>query len=73
MQLHVPPALKHHCFFYLWLGLLISVAGSQMQIWAIFWHICELTDQPIALGGIGAARNWLISRQDWRCNSSDGL
>jgi MFS family permease len=56
MQLHVPPALKHRRFFYLWLGLLISVAGSQMQIWAIFWHIRELTDQPIALGGIGAAR-----------------
>jgi MFS family permease len=56
MQLHVPPALKHRRFFYLWLGLLISVAGSQMQIWAIFWHIRELTDQPIALGGIGASR-----------------
>lgn len=56
MQLHIPPALKHRRFFYLWLGLLISVAGSQMQLWALFWHIRELTDQPIALGGIGAAR-----------------
>lgn len=56
MKLHIPPALKHRRFFYLWLGLLISVAGSQMQIWALFWHIRELTDQPIALGGIGAAR-----------------
>ncbi len=27
-----------------------------MQIWALFWHIRELTDQPIALGGIGLAR-----------------
>lgn len=54
--MHIPPALKHHRFFYLWLGLLISVAGTQMQLWAIFWHIRELTDQPIALGGIGAAR-----------------
>ena len=27
-----------------------------MQIWALFWHIRELTDQPIALGGVGAAR-----------------
>jgi MFS family permease len=35
---------------------MISVAGTQMQIWALFWHIRELTDQPIALGGIGAAR-----------------
>jgi len=56
MHLHIPPALKHHRFFYLWLGLMISVAGTQMQIWALFWHIRELTDQPIALGGIGAAR-----------------
>jgi MFS family permease len=56
MRLHIPPALKHRRFFYLWLGLMISVAGTQMQIWALFWHIRELTDQPIALGGIGAAR-----------------
>lgn len=56
MKLHIPPALKHRRFFYLWLGLMISVAGTQMQIWALFWHIRELTDQPIALGGIGAAR-----------------
>jgi MFS family permease len=35
---------------------MISIAGSQMQVWAIFWHIRTLTDQPIALGGIGLAR-----------------
>lgn len=56
MHLHIPPALKHRRFFYLWLGLMISIAGTQMQLWALFWHIRELTDQPIALGGIGAAR-----------------
>ncbi len=56
MNLHIPPALKHRRFFYLWLGQLISVAGTQMQIWALFWHIRTLTDQPIALGGIGLAR-----------------
>jgi MFS family permease len=56
MNLHIPPALKHRRFFYLWLGQLISIAGTQMQIWALFWHIRNLTDQPIALGGIGAAR-----------------
>jgi len=55
-MLHVPPALKHRRFFYLWLGQLISIAGTQMQIWAIFWHIRTLTDQPIAIGGIGLAR-----------------
>jgi len=27
-----------------------------MQTWALFWHIRTLTDQPIALGGIGVAR-----------------
>jgi MFS family permease len=54
--MHIPPALRHKRFFYLWLGLMISVAGSQMQVWALFWHIRTLTDQPIALGGIGLAR-----------------
>jgi MFS family permease len=54
--MHIPPALKHRRFFFLWLGLLISIAGTQMQIWALFWHIRDLTDQPIALGGIGLAR-----------------
>lgn len=54
--MHLPPALKHRRFFFLWLGLLISISGTQMQIWALFWHIRDLTHQPIALGGIGAAR-----------------
>jgi MFS family permease len=56
MNLHIPPALKHKRFFYLWLGQFISIAGTQMQIWALFWHVRTLTDQPIALGGIGLAR-----------------
>jgi MFS family permease len=55
-MIHIPPALKHKRFRYLWLGLLISVAGTQMQLWALFWHIRTLTDQPIALGGVGLAR-----------------
>ena len=54
--MHIPPALKHRRFFYLWLGQLISVAGAQMQIWAVFWHIRTLTDQSIAIGGVGLAR-----------------
>jgi len=53
---HVPPSLKNRRFFYLWLGQLLSVAGTQMQIWALLWHVRELTDKPIALGGIGLAR-----------------
>jgi len=35
---------------------MISIAGSQMQLWALFWHIRVITNQPIALGGIGLAR-----------------
>jgi MFS family permease len=56
MGLHIPASLKHKRFFYLWLGQLISVAGTQMQIWALFWHINQLNQNPIALGGIGLAR-----------------
>ncbi|HEY3474881.1 MAG TPA: MFS transporter [Anaerolineales bacterium] len=55
-MIHIPPALKHRRFFYLWSGQLLSIAGTQMQIWALFWHIRTLTDQPIALGGVGLAR-----------------
>jgi MFS family permease len=52
----IPPSLKNRRFFYLWLGQLLSIAGTQMQIWALFWHIRTLTEEPIALGGIGLAR-----------------
>ena len=55
-MIHIPPSLKHRRFFYLWVGQLLSIAGTQMQIWALFWHIRTLTDQPIALGGVGMAR-----------------
>lgn len=56
MLLHTPPALKHRKFRLLLFGQLVSIAGTQMQVWAIFWHIRTLTDQPIALGGVGLAR-----------------
>lgn len=36
--------------------MMVSIAGSQMQVWALFWHIRTITDQPIALGGVGLAR-----------------
>src|SRR3990170_6782165 len=55
-MIRVPPSLKHRRFFYLWFGQLLSIAGTQMQIWALFWHIRTLTEEPIALGGIGLAR-----------------
>jgi MFS family permease len=44
---------------YLWLGLLVSIAGSQMQLAAIHWHIRELSGPELAalaLGSIGLAR-----------------
>jgi MFS family permease len=56
--MHIPPALKNRKFLILWLGLMVSIAGSQMQVAAIHWHIRELTGtpDPLALGGIGLAR-----------------
>jgi MFS family permease len=56
MSLHIPPALTHRRFRLLWIGLLISVAGSRMQFAAILWHINKLSSLPIALGLIGLAR-----------------
>lgn len=56
MRLIVPPALKHRQFSLLWSGHAVSVIGSQMQVWAILWHIDTLTQQPLALGMVGAAR-----------------
>lgn len=55
-MIRVPPSLKNRRFFYLWSGQLLSIAGTQMQIWALYWHIRTLTEEPIALGGIGLAR-----------------
>lgn len=56
MPLHLPPALRHRPYRLLWIGMMISIAGTQMQVWSLFWHIRTLTDQPIALGGVGLAR-----------------
>jgi len=58
MKFSIPAALRQKRYLYLWLGLLISIAGSQMQISALFWHIRILTGEPkpLALGGIGLAR-----------------
>src|SRR4030042_2377645 len=55
-MLHIPPSLHHRRFRLLWLGSLISIAGSQMQLGALLWHTPPLTDQPIALGAVGLAR-----------------
>lgn len=49
-------ALRHRDFRLLWIGLLISVAGTQMQNIAINWHTYQLTASPLALGGLGLVR-----------------
>jgi MFS family permease len=56
MAFQIPPALRHRRYRMLWLGMLISLSGSQMQLWALFWHVRTLTDQPIAISAIGAIR-----------------
>jgi MFS family permease len=56
MRLALPPALRHRRYRLLWIGLLISVAGTQMQTAAILWHVNELSGEPIALGGVGLSR-----------------
>ncbi len=56
MRLHIPSSLHYRKFRLLWIGQLISAAGSDMQTWALFWHIRELTEAPIALGAVGLAR-----------------
>jgi MFS family permease len=54
--MHLPPALKHRPFQLYWIGLLISITGSQMQLWALYWHLRVLTNQPMAISGIGLAQ-----------------
>lgn len=39
-----------------WMGHTISFAGSQMQLWALYWHLRMLTDQPMFISGIGLVR-----------------
>ncbi len=52
----MPPALKSRPFALYWIGHLISIAGSQMQLWALYWHLRTLSDQPMVISGIGLAR-----------------
>src|SRR5437868_10486528 len=49
-------ALQHRDFKLLWIGQLISVTGSQMQLVAINWHVYLLTKSPLALGAVGLVR-----------------
>src|SRR3954464_15837594 len=49
-------SLRHRDFRLLWIGQIISVIGSQMQMAAINWHIYILTRSALALGLVGACR-----------------
>jgi MFS family permease len=55
-MIHIPPALKHRNFALIWSGLLISMIGTQMQQWALFWHISQLSKDPIAVSIVGGVR-----------------
>jgi MFS family permease len=55
-MIRVPPALKHRGFALIWGGLIISMIGSQMQQWALFWHISQLSKDPIAVSIVGGVR-----------------
>ena len=55
-MIHLPPALKHRQFTLIWVGLIISMIGSQMQQWALFWHISQLSRSPIAVSIVGGVR-----------------
>jgi len=49
-------SLHHRDFRLLWIGQIVSITGSQMQLAAINWHIYLLTRSPLALGLVGACR-----------------
>ncbi len=49
-------ALQHRDFRLLWLGQVVSVAGTQMQQITINWHVYQLTGSPVALGLLGLVR-----------------
>lgn len=54
--MRLPPSLRYKQFRLLWLGLTISQAGTQMQSWALLWHVRTLSNLPIALGAVGLVR-----------------
>ena len=53
------PALQHRDFTLLWIGQLLSFAGSRMQTAAILWHVSLLASpgrKGLALGLVGAVQ-----------------
>jgi hypothetical protein len=41
-------SLRHRDFRLLWIGQIVSVTGSQMQLAAINWHIYVITHSALA-------------------------
>ena len=52
----IPPSLKSRPFLVYWIGHLISFVGTQMQLWALYWHLRILTNQPMYISLIGLVR-----------------
>lgn len=50
------PALKNRDYRYFWTGQMISVTGTWMQTTAQAWLVLTLTESPLLLGIMGAAR-----------------
>ena len=49
-------AHRHRDFRLLWMGQIVSVTGSQMQLVAVNWHVYLLTKSAFALGMLGLFR-----------------
>lgn len=54
--MQIPPALRQRSFALYWSGQFVSLAGSNMQLAALLWHLRDLSDQPLVVSGIGLAR-----------------
>src|SRR5437773_8537634 len=49
-------SLRYRDFRLLWMGQIVSVTGSQMQLVAVNWHVYLLTRSAFALGMVGLFR-----------------
>jgi MFS family permease len=56
MQQRPLAAFQSRDFTLLWIGNLVSLAGTEMSRTAVTWQVYQLTRDPLALGAIGAAR-----------------
>ncbi|MCH8273230.1 MAG: MFS transporter [Armatimonadetes bacterium] len=48
------PALRHRHYRTYISGAFISQVGNQVQVWAIMWHVKEITDSVFLVGLLGA-------------------